>query len=147
MEHRFDGGPPPKGMAPAPPKRGAGRVALYFFILIVLNVLLGVLMLYMLGFALAYDWTTLKMGSAQAILEAALQLLLLFSPVILTIVLNRLLFRAFRGHGRFPRGVWFFAVLAIIVVQAATVMMIIGYGFVDGVNGFSIESISELTAG
>lgn len=145
MEHHFEG--PPKGPPIAPPRHRAGRVTVYFLVLILLNVLLGVFMLYMLGFALEYDWTSLKTGSLQAILETALQLLLLFSPVILTILLNRLLFRAFRGHGRFPRGVWFFAILAIIAVQIATVMLIIGYGFVDGVNGFSIDSISEITAG
>jgi len=145
MEHHFEG--PPKGPPLAPPRHGAGRVTVYFLVLILLNVLLGVFMLYMLGFALAYDWTSLKTGSVQAILEAALQLLLLFSPVILTILLNRLLFRSFRGRGRFPRGVWFFAILAIIAVQIATVMLIIGYGFVDGLNGFSIDSISEITAG
>lgn len=89
----------------------------------------------MLGFALAYDWTQLKTGSVQAILEAALQLLLLFSPVILTLIINRLLFRAFRGHGRFPRGVWFFAILAILAVQAATMYGVISFGFVDGMNG------------
>lgn len=145
MEHHFEG--PPKGPPLAPPRHGAGRVTVYFLVLILLNVLLGVFMLYMLGFALAYDWTSLKAGSLQAILEVTLQLLLLFSPVILTILLNRLLFRAFRGHGRFPRGVWFFAILTIIAVQVAAVMLIIGYGFVDGVNGFSIDSISEITAG
>ena len=125
-------------------RHGAGRVTAFFLTLVVINILLGVYTLYMLGFALAYDWTQLKTGSVQAVLEAALQLLLLFSPVILTLIINRLLFRAFRGHGRFPRGVWFFAVLAIIVVQAATVYGILSFGFVDGVNGFSVESLANL---
>ena len=57
-------------------KHGAGRVTAFFLTLAVINVLLGVYTLYMLGFALSYDWTQLKTGSAQAILEAALQLLL-----------------------------------------------------------------------
>jgi hypothetical protein len=143
MDHRFEG--PPRG--PAPARHRGGRVSAYFLVLILLNVLLGVFLLYMLGISLAYDWTTLKTGSLQAILEAALQLLLLFSPVILTILLNRVLFRVFRGYGRFPRGIWFFAILTILAVQAATVLLIIGYGFVDGVDGFNIESISQLTGG
>ncbi|NLI53181.1 MAG: hypothetical protein GX417_02535 [Clostridiales bacterium] len=121
---------------------GAGRVIAYFITLIVLNVLLAVYALYMLGFALAFDWSILKSGTLQVILESALQLLLFFSPVILTILLNRLLYRAFRGRRRFPRGTWFFALLAIVVIQAATVFTIFSYGYVDGVNGLSIESIS-----
>lgn len=125
-------------------RHGAGRVTAFFLTLVVVNVLLGVYTLYMLGFALAYDWTQLKTGSVQAILEAALQLLLLFSPVILTLIINRLLFRAFRGHGRFPRGVWFFAILAILAVQAATMYGILSFGFVEGVNGFSVDSLANL---
>lgn len=140
MDHSHENYPEP----PALKRHGAGRVTVFFLTLVVINILLGIYTLYMLGFALAYDWTQLKTGSVQAILEAALQLLLLFSPVILTLIINRLLFRAFRGHGRFPRGVWFFAILAIIAVQAATVYGIIGFGFVDGINGFSVESLADL---
>jgi magnesium-transporting ATPase (P-type) len=129
------------------PQQSAGRVVAYFLVLIVLNVLLAVYSLYMLGYALAFDWSILKAGSLQVILESALQLLLLFSPVILTILINRLLYRAFRGWKRFPRGTWFFALLAIVAVQAATIMAIFSYGYVDGVNGLSIESIGILPPG
>jgi len=123
-------------------RHGAGRVIAYFLVMIVFNVLLAVYTLYMLGMALAFDWSILKSGTMQVILESALQLLLFFSPVILTIVLNRLLYRAFRGHGRFPHGTWFFAMLMIVVVQVAAVALIFGYGYVDGVNGLSIQPIS-----
>ncbi len=136
--HGPHGGPPPEH------RHGAGRVAVYFVLLIVLNVLLAVFALYMLGFALMFDWTSLSTGSLNGILETVLQLLLLFSPVILTIIINRLLYRVFRGHGRFPRGTWLFAVLVIVVIQAAAIVAIFGYGFVDGTNGFNIESISQL---
>ena len=125
-----------------PHRHGAGRVIAYFLVMIVFNVLLAVYALYMLGMALAFDWSILRSGTMQVILESALQLLLIFSPVILTIVLNRLLYRAFRGHGRFPHGTWFFALLMIIVVQVGTVALIFGYGYVDGVNGLSIQPIS-----
>jgi hypothetical protein len=126
---------------------GAGRVIAYFLIMIVLNALLAVYALYMLGIALAFDWTILRSGSLQVILESALQLLLFFSPVILTILLNRLLYRVFRGHGRFPRGTWFFALLAIIVVQSAMAYVITSYGYVDGSNGFKIEPIAARPVG
>ena len=129
------------------PRLGAGRVISYFLVMIVLNVLLAVYALYMVGVALAFDWTMLKTGTLQVILESALQLLLFSSPVILTILLNRLLYRIFRGHGRFPRGTWFFALLAIIVVQTAMVFVITSYGFVDGSSGFNIEPIAAKPVG
>lgn len=126
------------------PRHGAGRVIAYFFIMIVLNVLLAVYSLYMLGFALEFDWSILKSGTLQVILESALQLLLFFSPVVLTIMLNRLLYRAFRGRRRFPRGMWFFAMLTMVVVQIVTIAFIFGYGYVDGINGLNIEQISAI---
>jgi len=125
-------------------RHGAGRVIAYFIVLILLNVLLAVYSIYMLGMALEFDWTILKSGTLQVILESALQLLLFFSPVILTLFLNRLLYRVFRGQGRFPRGMWFFAMIAIIVVQVAAVLFIFSYGYVDGVSGLFIEQLSVI---
>ena len=124
------------------PRHGAGRVIMYFNVMIVLNVMLAVYALYMLGIALAFDWSSLASGTLQVILESGFNLLLYFSPVILTILLNRLLYRSFRGRGRFPRGVWFFAMLAIIAVQLGTIALIVNYGFVDGVDGVNIEQLA-----
>ena len=124
------------------PRHGAGRVIIYFILSILLNVMLAVYSVYMLGLALAFNWSTLASGTVQVILESALNLLLYISPVILTLFLNRLLYRVFRGHGRFPRGTWFFAMLAIVVVQAATLVVIFGYGYVPETNGFHIDQIS-----
>ena len=124
------------------PRHGAGRVIVYFLVLLVLNIMLAVYSVYMLGLALEFDWSILKSGTLQVIMESALQLLLFFSPVILTLLLNRLLYRAFRGHGKFPRGMWFFAMLAMIVVQIATVAFVFGYGYVDGANGLNIEQLT-----
>lgn len=129
------------------PRHGAGRVIVYFIVMIVLNVLLAVYTLYMLGIALAFDWSILKSGTLQVILESALQLLLFFSPVILSIILNRLLYRAFRGRKRFPHGMWFFAMLLMIIVQVATIALIFGYGYVDGVNGLNIEQLTATPLG
>ena len=123
------------------PRHGAGRVVAYLLVSIVLNMLLAVYALYMLGIALAFDWSILQSGTLQVILESALQMLLFFSPVILTLALNRLLYRVFRGRKRFPRGMWFYAMLVMIVVQAATLALIFGYGYVDGGNGFNIEQL------
>lgn len=125
-----------------PSRHGAGRVIAYVIVLIVLNLLLAVYSIYMLGIAIAFDWTILKSGTLQVILESALQLLLFFSPVILTLFLNRLLYRVFRGHGRFPRGTWLLAMVLIIIVQAAAMAFIFGYGYVDGTNGLKIEQLS-----
>lgn len=154
IEEQFDSQTPPEpeqhhmhhGDPNERPRHGAGRVIAYFIVMIVLNVLLAVYTLYMLGYALAFDWSILQTGSLQAIFESALQLLLLFSPAILTILANRLLYRAFRGWRRFPRGTWFFALLGILAVQAVTIMVIFGYGYVDGANGLNIETIrSQIT--
>ena len=129
------------------PRHGAGRVIAYCIVLIVLNAMLAVYTVYMLGMAIAFDWTILQSGTLQVILESALQMLLFFSPVILTLLLNRLLYRAFRGHGRFPHGMWFFAMLVMIAVQAAVIALIFGYGYVDGVNGLNIEQLTAAPIG
>ena len=42
---------------------------------------------------------------------------------------------------------WFFALLSIIVVQAAAVAFIFGYGYVDGVNGLNIEQLTATPIG
>ena len=123
------------------PRHGAGRVIIYFILMIVLNVMLAVYSVYMFGLALAFNWSVLASGTLQVILESAWNLLLYISPIILTLFLNRLLYRVLRGHGRFPRGTWFFALLGIVAVQAATIMLIFGYGYVDGTNGLNIETI------
>ena len=124
------------------PRHRAGRVIAYFIVMIILNVLLAIYSLYMLGIAIAFDWSILKSGTLQVIIESALQLLLFFSPVILTIILNWLLYRVFRGRGRFPRGTFLFAIFAMIVVQFTTIAGIFSYGYVDGVNGLNIEQLS-----
>lgn len=129
------------------PRHGAGRTIAYFLVLIVLNLMLAIYAVYMLGFALEFNWSILRSGTLQVIMESALQLLLFFSPVILTLMLNRLLYRVFRGHGRFARGMWFFALLSIIVIQAAAVAFIFGYGYVDGVNGLNIEQLTATPIG
>ena len=130
-----------------PQRHGAGRVIAYFVVMIVLNMLLAIYSLYMLGKALEFDWSILSSGTLQVILESAFQLLLFFSPVILTLMFNRLLYRAFRGRGRFPRGTWFFAMLAIVIVQAAMIAVIFGYGTVSETNGFHIDRISASPIG
>lgn len=124
------------------PRHGAGRVIIYFILLILLNVMLAVYSVYMFGLALAFNWSILASGTLQVILESAWNLLLYISPIILTLFLNRLLYRVLRGHGRFPRGTWFFAMLAIVIVQAATIAAIFGYGTVSEANGFHIDQIS-----
>ena len=129
------------------PRHGAGRTIAYFLVLIVLNLMLAIYAVYMLGFALEFNWSILRSGTLQVIMESALQLLLFFSPVILTVMLNRLLYRVFRGHVRFARGMWFFALLSMIVVQAAAVAFIFGYGYVDGVNGLNIEQLTATPIG
>ena len=129
------------------PRHGAGRVIAYFILMILLNAMLAVYAVYMFGLALAFNWSVLANGTLQVILESALNLLLYISPLILTLFLNRLLYRVLRGHGRFPRGTWFFAMLAIVIVQAAMIAVIFGYGTVSDTNGFHIDRISASPIG
>ncbi|MEN6636746.1 MAG: hypothetical protein ABFC56_12910 [Clostridiaceae bacterium] len=124
------------------PRHGAGRVIAFYLVLILLNVMLAVYSIYMLGLALEFNWSSLASGTLQAILESALNLLLYFSQIILTLFLNRLLYRAFRGRGRFPHGTWFFAMLVIVIVQVATIAFIFNYGYIDGTNGLHIDQIA-----
>ena len=129
------------------PQHGAGRVIAYIILMILLNAMLAVYAVYMFGLALAFNWSVLANGTLQVILESALNLLLYISPLILTLFLNRLLYRVLRGHGRFPRGTWFFAMLAIVIVQAAMIAVIFGYGTVSDTNGFHIDRISASPIG
>ncbi len=120
-----------------------GRVFGYFVVMIIMNAMLAVYTIYMLGYSLAFDWSVMGSGTMKAVLEGALQIFLFLSPVILTLILNRLLYRVFRGRGRFPRGVWLLALFMVIIVQAAVIAFVFGYGFVDGTNGLNIEQISS----
>lgn len=129
------------------PRHGAGRVIVYFILLILLNAMLAVYAVYMFGLAMMFNWSVLSNGTLQVILESALNLLLYISPLILTLFLNRLLYRVFRGRGRFPRGMWFFALLAIVIVQAAMIAVIFGYGTVSETNGIHIDQISASPVG
>lgn len=128
-----------------PPVYRGPRVAVYYALLVVVNVLLAVYLLYAVGTAVENNWAAIQSGS-QTAMEKVLVILLMASPVLLTLVVNRLLLRAVRGRRRFPRGTAFVALLLIVLVQALTVYLVLRCGVVDG-GAFSIETLQTAAAG
>ncbi|MEG1524093.1 MAG: hypothetical protein RRZ24_08365 [Clostridia bacterium] len=122
-------------------RSGGGRLAAYWLLMLLLNVLLAIFALYTLGESMQFDWTFLSTGTSRSIAETVFQLLLVFSPLILTLLLNRLLFRVLRGHRRFPRGTGIAAFFAVLVMQAVSIYLIIRFGMTDGLNGISMDGI------
>ena len=121
-----------------------GRTLAYYLFTVLLNVLLGVYLLYAVGMVMELDLPNLQEGASRSILQSIFQVLLLISPAILTVLFNRLLFRLFRGRRCFPRGTAFFALLLVLAVQTITVFGILSYGFIGGIQGFSIDSVTAL---
>ncbi len=141
--------PPPQAnpACPPPPKPRRGRVIAYFICMILLNVLLGFYALYALGLVMQFDWHA--GADTVSILQVVWMVILAFSPLLLTILLNRVLYRAFRGRRRFPRGTGFLALLVLVVVQSLVIMLTLRYGLVEGATGVGmgeyIRFFSEIT--
>lgn len=123
---------------------GGGRLGAYWLFLVLLNALLAVYALYAYGLSMQFDWSFLSTGNIRSVAETVFQLLLLASPAILTILLNRMLLRLVRGHRWFPRGTGFAAFFAILVVQAIVIWLILTYGRIDTANGFQVDSIARM---
>lgn len=151
MEHSAHMPPPPPPMPecpPPPPRPRRGRCAAYFVCMIVLNILLAFYALYALGLVMQFDWHA--NAASVPVLQVVWMVILAFSPLLLTILLNRVLYRIFRGRRRFPRGTALLALLVLIAVQALTLMLTLRYGLVEGATGVGmgdyIRFFSEITA-
>ena len=147
MEQPIEARPMPPACPPPPPRVRGGRVAGYFICLVVLNILLGFYVLYALGLVLQSDWYA--GGSSLPIMQTVLLIVLAVSPLLLTILFNRGLYRLFRGRRRFPRGTALLAVLVLLVVQALTIMLTLRFGLVEGATGIGmgdyVQFFSEIT--
>lgn len=137
--HGHHGGDDPHGYR----RCSGGRVCAFYLTAALLNILLAVYLLYAIGLVMEYDWTTLQGGATRSIVQAVFEVLLLLSPVILTVLLNRIVFRLFRGRRRFPRGTALLMLALILIVQAGTVLLVLSQGFIGGTNGFNIETVSS----
>lgn len=130
------------------PRCGGGRITAYFLMAVVLNLLLAVYAMYVVGVSMDMTGTAALAGTAPTVSETVFRMLLLASPILLTVLLNRILYRLFRGRRVFPRGMGVLAVLVILLVQVLTVCLVLRYGSADGTGGFSplvtqIESLAE----
>ncbi len=126
------------------PRGGGGRLAACCLVMVFINIALGFFWLFALGKAMEFDWTLLKAGTSKAIVDAALMLLLLLLPLILTILVNRLTFRAFRGRRRFPRGAGLLALLIVVIVQAVTLYLVYRYGLTGNAGSFAIDFVQPM---
>lgn len=119
----------------APPMQ-KGRIAAYYISLVVLNVLLGFYALYAFGLVLQYNWEASV--ASVSIFEVVLMVILAFSPFLVTILLNRILHRVFRGKKRFPRGTVLLTLLIIVVVQIVTITLTLRLGAGDPSRGMGL---------
>lgn len=122
------------------------RVSVYWCCMVLLNALLAIFALYVLAYALQMDWRFLSVATVETIAKAVFQLLLIFSPVILSILLNRLLYRIVRGRRRFPWGTGFFAVIAALAIQALVIFLLVRSGSVEGLDAIRIHSLTNLNS-
>ncbi len=130
--------------------RGRGRMLAYFLMLIVLNLLLAVYALYAVGMSMDMDATALLGESSHTVTEMFFQILMLASPILLSVILNRILYWLFGGRRVFPHGTGVLAFLVILLVQVLTVCAVLRYGRVNGEKGFApivtqIETLAEDT--
>lgn len=127
----------------APGRRvGAGRLTAYLLLTVLLNVLLAVYALYILGISVDAVQTLLDIGHVDSIPRLLVSVLIMISPLLLTILFNRLLYCAMRGRRRFPRGIWLLTVLLVILVQAATIYVVLTTGAAPALESFDVQSFT-----
>lgn len=101
---------------PAPPVKGA-RLGRYFALSVALNLALTAYALLAATLFVRYVQAALAAGRQELILTI-LWTVVIVSPILLSILLNRLLYARMRRGLRFPRRTAFFAFLAAVAVQA-----------------------------
>lgn len=134
----------PCAHAPHPhERRGGARLAVYFLLCVLCNFLLAVCGLYAFGLCAQLSQDTRVAGATLA--ELTFQILLLLSPILLAILLNRLLYCGMRGRRcRFPRWTVPIAFLVILSVQTLTLLLVLTVFRTGGASGFNVDTISSL---
>ena len=146
-----DGCSPPKpgphgahdGPVGRPHRHGGGRITTYLLLMVLLNVLLAVYALYVVGPMIEAGVITTGTESALALVFRAL---LFASPILLTVLTNRLLFQLVRGRGRFPRGLAAAACILVVLVQVLTIYIIFTAGGAAQFTSFDVETITSAVA-
>ncbi len=139
-------GKPPRGRGPWPEeRRGGARLTVYFLISIICNFLLAIYALYAVGLSAQLSQDALAAGQNATLAETMYQLALLLSPILLTLLLNRLLFCAMRGRRRrFARWATPAACLVTLAVQAATILLIWYFSGANTAGGFNVDTITSI---
>lgn len=137
--HGPHNGPGPHG-GPEPHRHGGGRITTYLLLVVLLNVLLAVYALYVVGPMLEAGVITTGNESLPALIFRAL---LFASPILLTVLINRLLYRLVRGRGRFPLSVGITACVLAVLVQVLTVYIIFTAGGAAQFTSFDVETITS----
>lgn len=126
-------------------RRFGARLTVYYFICIICNFLLAIYGLYAIGLCADLSQQTLAANQNASLAETVYQLVLLASPILLTILLNRLLFCAMRGRRhRFPRWAAPVACLLILLVQAGTILLIFSLFGTQAAPGFGVDTVTSL---
>lgn len=124
------------------PRVGKGRLTVYLLLTVLLNILLAIFALFVLGVSVEAVRELLTAGSVESWPRLILLVLIMISPLFLTILLNRLLYRSMRGRGRFPRGIWLFAAVLVLLVQAATIYVAFTAGAAPALESFEVQSFT-----
>ena len=125
-------------------RRYGGRLTAYFIVAGVCNVFLALYALYAFGSYTAFSDELLASGQSATLAETVYGLALLASPLILSVLINRLLFCAMRGRRRrFPRFAGLGACLLILLVQAVVILLVI-YTSAATADGFGVDTIARL---
>lgn len=133
--------PPPDGCGPHR-HAGRGRLTAYLLLSVALNFVLAIYMLFILSLSLEAVAEMLGAGQPTPLARRALMLLVMLSPLLFTILFNRLLFALMRGRRRFSRGMGLFAVVLILIVQALTVYVVFTAGAAPALESFEVESFT-----
>jgi len=113
------------------------RIAGFFICIVVLNAMLALYSLYSCARVLQYNWQA--SGADIVIIEVIGMVILAFSPIILTILFNRIIFRIFHGRRRFPRGITLGGICLLLLSQILSVWLMLFYGYAELVTGVGID--------
>lgn len=127
---------------------GGARLTAYFLISAVCNVLLAFYAIYAYAQCVELSNDILAAGQHATLAETIFQVLLLLSPILLTVLINRLLYRIMRGpHRRFARWTGPAACIFVVAVQVVFILLLLQSVGVGGSGGFNLDTISTLLPG
>lgn len=127
------------------PHAGGARLVAYFLTSAVCNALLAFYALYAYAQCVELSNDILASGQHATPAETIFQALLLLSPIFLTVLINRLLYRVMRGrYRRFARGVVPVACIFVVLVQVVILLLLVRSVGPSGSGGLNLDTISTL---